>query len=71
MFQLRGGGGDQPQDPEHDPGQVPLEAARRLAAALALGLLAGDERSRRSMHAPLGDGDSLSGAVELTVALAV
>jgi hypothetical protein len=62
---------DQPQDPEHDPGQVSLEAAKRLATALALRLLASKERARRSMHAPLGDGDPMQGAVELTVALAV
>src|SRR2546426_7942987 len=63
--------GDQPQDPEHDPGQVPLETAKGLAAALALRLLASKERSCRSMHAPLRDGDPMQGAVELTVALAV
>jgi hypothetical protein len=63
--------GDQPQDPEHDSGQVPLEAAKRLTTALALRLLARKERSRRSMHAPLGDGEPMQGAVELTVALAV
>src|SRR5439155_16984622 len=65
------GWGQRWQDPEHDPGQVPLEAAKRLAAALALGLLAGEERSRRSVHAPLGNRDPMQGAVELTVALAV
>src|SRR6266542_2038322 len=64
VFQLPGGGGNQPQDPEHDPGQVPLEAAKRLAAALALGLLAGEERARRSVHAPRGDRDPMQGAVE-------
>jgi hypothetical protein len=41
VLPLRGGGGDQ-QEPEHDPSQVPLKAAKRLAAALALGLLAGE-----------------------------
>ena len=66
-----GARGDQPQDLEDDPGQVSLEAAQRLATALALRLLAGKERSRRSMHAPLGDGDPMQSAVELTVALAV
>lgn len=62
---------DQSQDPEHDSGQVSLEAAKGLPPALALRLLASKERSRRSMHAPLGDGHPMQGAIELTVALAV
>jgi hypothetical protein len=70
-FNFGVGAGDQPQDPEHDSGQMSLEAAKRPSTALALGLLAGQERSRRSVHAPLGDGNPMQGAVELTVALAV
>ena len=70
-FNFGVGAADQPQDPEHDSGQVSLEAAKRLAAALALRLLASKERSRRSVDATLGDGDPMQSAVELTVALAV
>ena len=65
------GAGDQPQDPEHDSGQVSLEAAQRLAPALSLGLFPSEERSRRSMHASLGDSEPMQSAIELTVALAV
>jgi hypothetical protein len=50
---------------------VSLAAAKRLAPALSLRLLASKERSRRGMHASLGDRDPVQGAVELTVALAV
>ena len=65
------GSSDRLEHLEDDSREVALEAAQRLATALALRLLAGEERSRRSMHAPLGDRDPMQGAVELTVALAV
>jgi hypothetical protein len=50
---------------------VSLEAAQCLAPALSLGLFPSEERSRRSMHASLGDGEPIQSAVELTVPLAV
>jgi hypothetical protein len=63
--------GDRPHELEHHSGQVSFEAAERLAPALSLGLFPGEERSRRSVHASLGDGEPMQSAVELTVALAV
>ena len=48
-----------------------FEAADRLAAALALALLALQVGTRRCVHAALGDRDPVQGAVELAVATAV
>src|SRR5665647_2165113 len=59
------------QLPPDDPRQVPLQAAQRLAGALALGPLAGHEGLRRLVHAQLGEGDAVQGGVQLAVAAAV
>ena len=45
------------------PGEVALEGAKRLHPRLALGLLAGQELACGRMHPPLGDRDSMQGAV--------
>jgi hypothetical protein len=41
-----------------DVGEPSFEAAQRFAAALAFGLLAGEECASGRMHASLGDRDS-------------
>ena len=51
--------------------QVALQAAQRLALALALGAFAGHEGPRRLVHAHLRDGDAVQGGVQLAVAAAV
>ena len=50
---------------------MPLEAAKCLSAALALGLLSLEKLARGWMHPALGDRDPVKGAVELAVAAAV
>src|SRR6266540_6154760 len=65
------GGSDRVKHLEDDSREVALEAAKCLAATLALGLLASQEHPRRDVHLALGDRDPVQGAVELTVALAV
>src|SRR5262249_36779933 len=52
-------------------GELTLEAAERLATALALALLALQISAGRSVDAALGDRDPVQGAVELAVAAAV
>ena len=60
------------QKPPDPAGEVPLQAAHALRSArLALGSLAGQEVAGRRMHAALGHGDAVKGAVELAVAAAV
>jgi hypothetical protein len=53
------------------PGELSFEAAEGFAAALALGLFAGQVGARGLVHAGLGDRDPVEGAVELPVAAAV
>ncbi len=60
--------GERLQDPENGTGQVSLEAAKCLLAALALAFLAGEVVTRRPVPASLRDGDPVQGAVELAVA---
>ena len=52
-------------------GEVALEAAKRLTAALAFGLLALEVGMRARVNARLGDREPVESAVELTVAVAV
>jgi len=52
-------------------GEVALEAAHRLDAALALGFLAGEVGARGRVDAPAGDRDDVQGAAELAIAASV
>src|SRR4051794_21408782 len=49
-------------------GEVAFEAAQRLAAALAFGLLAGEVVGGLGVESALGDGEAVERAVELAVA---
>jgi hypothetical protein len=73
---VTGGGGDRgvavwlEQFPDA-PGEVALEAAQRLSARLALGVLVREIDGGVGVQARLGDGESVQRAVELAVAAAV
>jgi hypothetical protein len=71
MFDSRAGRHHRSKEFEDNPREVSLQASQRFPTALALGLLAGQERPRRRMHPRLSDGDPMEGEVELAVALAV
>src|SRR4051812_5521696 len=65
------GHGSGVQEPPDAAREVALEATQRFAAALALGLLAGEVGGRLGVEAAFADGEPVQRAVELAVAAAV